>query len=60
MLFRSETGRLPLARIDDALARQERVKHRFFGRHVVRPAVPLDRIGCAEHLDLAATLASFL
>lgn len=55
-----ESGRLPVTRIDDALARQERVKHRFFGRHVVRPVVPLDRIGCAEHQDLAAALATYL
>lgn len=53
-----ESGRLPLARVEDALQRQERVRARFFGR-LARPAVPLSVVGSAAHQDVAAAMAEW-
>jgi beta-N-acetylhexosaminidase len=57
-----ERGILPMARVDDALTRQEQVKHRFFRETPAapRPPVSLDAIGRTEHQDLAAEMAGWL
>ena len=47
-----ESGRLPLSRIDDAFARQRRVKEQFAG--IRPPDAPLGLVGCAEHQAVAA------
>ena len=54
-----ENRRLPMSRIDDALARQHRVKARFLARPA--PAAPAlaDVLGCAEHQAVAEEMASF-
>lgn len=54
-----ESGRIPIKRIDDALERQERVKHRFFGTARAQREVPMSRIGCAEHQNLAAEMGKW-
>jgi beta-N-acetylhexosaminidase len=54
----SETGVLAGTRTDDALARQRRVKERFFGDRV-RPAVALDVVGCAAHQAVAEEMAAW-
>jgi beta-N-acetylhexosaminidase len=53
-----ESGRLPEKRVDDALARQRRVKEKFFGGRI-RPTVPLDVVGCAEHQAVAEEMAAW-
>lgn len=55
-----ESGRLPMKRIEDALERQERVKHQFLGSGRASTDVPLTRIGCEEHQQLAAAMAKWL
>ena len=45
-------------RVDDALARQRRVKEKFFGGRI-RPTVPLDVVGCAEHQAVAEEMAAW-
>ncbi len=58
-----ESGALPLARVDDALARLARAKTRFLGR----PQAPLRErlrawrgvVGCEEHQLVAAEMAAF-
>jgi beta-N-acetylhexosaminidase len=56
-----EDGRLPVGRVDDALARQRRAKERFLGK-----AVPVAAhgwrgvVGCDQHQRLADEMASFL
>lgn len=52
----AESGQLTSPRIDDALARQRRVKERF-ASIAPRPMVPLDRVGGAEHLAIAREMA---
>jgi beta-N-acetylhexosaminidase len=54
-----ESGRIPVKRIDDALARQERVKMQFFGKDRKRRDVDLTRIGCAEHQDISEAMAEW-
>jgi beta-N-acetylhexosaminidase len=54
-----ESGRIPVKRIEDAFARQERVKVQFFGKDRPRRAVPLSRVGCAEHQDIADAMAQW-
>ncbi len=54
-----ESGRIPIKRIDDALARQERVKVHFFGHERKRREVPMSRIGCAEHQDVSEAMAQW-
>jgi beta-N-acetylhexosaminidase len=54
-----ESGRIPVKRIDDALARQERVKMQFFGKDRKRRDVELTRIGCAEHQDISEAMAEW-
>jgi beta-N-acetylhexosaminidase len=54
-----ESGRIPVKRIDDALARQERIKVEFFGKDRKRRDVPLSRIGCAEHQDISEAMAEW-
>jgi beta-N-acetylhexosaminidase len=54
-----ESGRLRTKRIDDALARQQRVKERFLsGRRAHPPG--LDVIGSSEHQAVAAAMAGWL
>ena len=55
----AESGRIPLKRIDDALARQERVKVEFFGNDRKRRDVPMSRVGCAEHQDVSEAMAQW-
>ena len=54
----SESGELKEKRIEDALARQRKVKERFFGERV-RPPVALDVVGCAEHRAVAEEMAAW-
>lgn len=55
-----EAKRVPMARIEDALTRQERVKHQFLrsGRRIAE--VPISRIGCEEHQQLSAAMAKWV
>mgnify|MGYP006268513305 CR=1 FL=1 len=55
-----EAKRIPMTRVDDALTRIESVKHQFLGKVDARPAVPMDRIGCAEHQELSAAMSKWL
>ena len=55
-----ESGRVPLARIEDALERQERVKRQYLGGRQRRRDVPLSRIGCEAHQQLAAAMATWV
>jgi beta-N-acetylhexosaminidase len=54
-----ESGRIPVKRVDDAMARQERVKMQFFGKDRKRRDVPMTRIGCAEHQDISEAMAEW-
>jgi beta-N-acetylhexosaminidase len=54
-----ESGRIPVKRIEDALARQERVKIQFFGKDRKRRDVPMSRVGCAEHQDISEAMAQW-
>lgn len=54
-----ESGRIPAKRIDDALARQERVKVQFFGKHRERRAVPMSVIGSADHQRISEAMAAW-
>ncbi len=51
-----ESSRLTFARIDDALARQKRVKARFLAHGEWRPP-SLDVVGCAAHQAVAREMA---
>lgn len=54
-----EQGRLPLARVEDAMMRQSRVKTRF--AHLLQPpATNLEHIGRDAHHAIAARMAAFL
>ncbi|MFI5177183.1 MAG: beta-N-acetylhexosaminidase [Vicinamibacterales bacterium] len=53
----AESGRLSPERLDDALARQERVKSRFLTP--ARPRLGLEVVGCAEHQAVAEEMAAF-
>ena len=54
----AESGRIGIKRIDDALARQKRIKERFFaGRRLAPPG--LDVIGSADHQAVAAAMAGW-
>ena len=54
-----ESGRIPAKRVDDALARQERVKVQFLGKDRRRRDVPMSKIGCADHQRLAEAMAEW-
>ena len=54
----AESGQLTQTRLDDALARQRRVKERFFGVSNRKP-VPLAAVGCAEHQAVAEEMAAW-
>jgi beta-N-acetylhexosaminidase len=54
----SETGALGQKRLDDALARQRKVKERFFGDRG-RPPIALDVVGCAAHQAVAEEMAAW-
>ncbi len=53
-----ESGGLTLTRIDDAFARQRRVKERFLAKTMFRTG-SLDVVGCAEHQAVAEEMAAF-
>jgi hypothetical protein len=54
-----EKGTLPLARVDDAMMRQRRVKTRF--AHLMRPGPSdLSRVGTDAHHAVSARMAAFL
>jgi len=53
-----EMGRIPLSRIDDAFARQRRVKEQFAAAPPKSPA-GIDVIGCAEHQAVAEQMAAW-
>lgn len=54
-----EQGRLPLARVEEAMTRQARVKTRF--AHLLQPpTTDLDGIGRDAHQAIAARMAAFL
>jgi beta-N-acetylhexosaminidase len=55
----AETGGLPAARIDDAFARQRRVKERFADSFRQPPPRALDLVGCARHQDVAREMATW-
>jgi beta-N-acetylhexosaminidase len=61
VIHAAEDGRLPLKRIDDALARQRRMKERFLAAaRERRPVPPLHTIvGRDEHQAIAAEMARF-
>jgi beta-N-acetylhexosaminidase len=52
-----ESGEIPQQRIDDAWARQRRVKERFGRQMLKQPS--LDRVGCDEHLAVAEEMAAW-
>jgi beta-N-acetylhexosaminidase len=54
-----EQRRLPLSRVEDALARQHRVKARFLAGAGSRAPRLSDVLGCAEHQAVAEEMASF-
>ncbi len=54
----AEAGRLKPSRLDDALARQRRVKERFLAT-TPKKKVSLDVVGCAEHQAVAEEMAAF-
>jgi beta-N-acetylhexosaminidase len=54
----AESGQLTQTRLDDALARQRRIKERFFGDRK-RPEIPLAVVGCAEHQAVAEEMAAW-
>lgn len=59
----AEDGSLPWKRIEDALARQRKVKERFLAAPRRRPltgAALRDVLGCDEHQAVAAEMAGFL
>jgi beta-N-acetylhexosaminidase len=55
----AESGVLPATRIDDAFARQRRVKERFADSFREPPDRALDLVGCAQHQDVAREMASW-
>lgn len=65
LIYRVEQGTLPVARIDDALARHRRVKERFLARLGAQPSRPLEGralravLGRDEHQAVAAEMARF-
>ena len=54
-----EARRLPLSRVEDALARQHRVKARFLAPAAGKPPILSEILGCAEHQAVAEEMASF-
>ena len=52
-----ETGRLSVKRVEDALSRTERTKHKHL--KAPRPTIPMDRIGCEEHQALSAAMSQW-
>jgi beta-N-acetylhexosaminidase len=56
-----EDGRIPYARLDDALARQRRAKERFLAAPVAAGRPPLGQVvGCDEHARIAEEMARYL
>ena len=55
----AESRVLSTTRIDDAFARQRRVKERFAASFRPPPANALDLVGCAAHLDVAREMATW-
>ena len=55
----AETGVLPATRLDDAFARQRRVKERFADSFRRPEARALDLVGCAQHQDVAREMATW-
>jgi beta-N-acetylhexosaminidase len=59
-----ETGELPLARVDDAMRRQQRAKERFLtaaiGARPLQGAALRQRLGRDEHRAIADEMARFL
>jgi beta-N-acetylhexosaminidase len=53
-----ESGAIPQKRLDDAWARQRRVKERWLGGRPA-PQVPLEVIGCVEHQLVAQEMAAW-
>jgi beta-N-acetylhexosaminidase len=53
-----ESGEISVKRVEDALARQRRIKERFLGGR--RPTAPgLDVVGCSEHQAVAGAMATW-
>lgn len=59
LIHAAESGRLPASRIDDAWARQHRVKARMMSRRVL-PPVDLNVLGCDAHQGVAREMAAWL
>lgn len=55
----AESGALPLKRLEDAEARQRRVKERFFDRARPRVKTPLEVIGSTAHQAVAEEMAAW-
>lgn len=63
IIYAAEQGRLPLARVEDALARHRRVKERFLAPPGPRPATGAALraiLGRDEHQAVAAEMARFV
>ena len=52
-----ESRQISIKRIEDAMARQHRVKARYLAESRIRPA--LDVVGCAEHQAVAEEMAAW-
>ena len=57
LIHATESGRIPMKRIDDAWARQRRVKERFAPRPATVPA--LTAVGCDAHQEIAREMAAW-
>ena len=53
----AEAGRIPLTRVEDAWARQRRVKERFLPGPAA--SVPIEAVGCDEHQAIARQMAAW-
>jgi beta-N-acetylhexosaminidase len=62
IIYAVEEGRLPFARVEDALHHQQKMKERFLGPASVRPATDKairQAIGTDEHRAIADQMARF-
>ena len=61
VIHAAEDGRLPIKRVEDALARHRRAKERFLAVPVAAGRTPLRAIlGCDEHRRVADEMSRFL
>ena len=55
----AESGAIPAHRLDDAMARQRRLKERLMTGQPSRPRLSLDVVGCAAHQAVAREMAGW-